>query len=275
MNIQTPIVADVFTQEAQAKHALEALRLAGFDYNQVGIAMQGHEGIDLLNDLLNLGVPHELASYYAQEVKAGHIVVSVRPDGREQEAHDIMRRSGAYDILRSNDAYDSHHGTASPQTATNIDDVFHQPRSLKPREEQPNVMKERVQTEEGELRQDEVTEQKPGAAPVMHEKVMSEQGLLLKEQVETTPIDEEKTTRPPVSEEQFNTETLSPHMHMKKNRSVKRVLNGVLLGGLLLGLGVGALVALMREQKTRLLVGERVQRLQRVLSRIGQRSPSA
>jgi len=63
MTLSLSIVADVFRHEAQAKHALEALRQAGFGYDQIGIAMQGHEGIDLQSDLQNLGVSHEQASY--------------------------------------------------------------------------------------------------------------------------------------------------------------------------------------------------------------------
>lgn len=69
MTLHLSIIADVFPHESQAKQAVEALRQAGFVYDQIGIAMQGHEGIDLLSDLQYLGVPYEQASYYAQEVE--------------------------------------------------------------------------------------------------------------------------------------------------------------------------------------------------------------
>jgi len=39
MTLSLSIVADVFRHEAQAKHALEALRQASFGYDQIGIAM--------------------------------------------------------------------------------------------------------------------------------------------------------------------------------------------------------------------------------------------
>jgi uncharacterized protein (TIGR02271 family) len=276
MEIQPPIIADVFTQETQAKHALEALKQAGFGYDQLGIAMPGHGGDTLLNHLLNLGVSYERASYYAQEVKAGNIVVSVRPDGREQEAHDI---------LMSNGAYDSHHRTASPQTAiadeqrvasaqatafiqahlsdqtaTNTQDDLRQPRSLKLREERLSVAKERIQTGEGDLPKDGVIDQKRTAAPVMHEEVVSERHPLSGEHVDATPIDEEETIHLPTSEEQVSVKTLPTHAHTEKNRHVGKFFNRLLLGlgaGLL---GTGLVVALMRREEIRRLIGERLQR---------------
>ena len=39
MSLHLSIVADVFTYEAQAIHAVEALRQAGFAYDQIGIAI--------------------------------------------------------------------------------------------------------------------------------------------------------------------------------------------------------------------------------------------
>ncbi len=194
MTFSHSIVADVFQHEAQAKHALEALRQAGFGYDQIGIALQGHEGIDLQSDLENLGVSHEQASYYAQEVKAGHTVVSVRPDGREQEAHEIMRRSGAFtdadsatsqtsDIDKQRAAWDqavaSHQAYLAEQLASKTHEDFYRPRSLKPRTEGLPVTTQYVQAKEVALvteqtsgvaslmQQEEVTERKPSVAPVV------------------------------------------------------------------------------------------------------------
>src|SRR5689334_2422586 len=96
---QTPIVAGVFQDEDPARNAVNALRNAGFGYDQVGVAMQGGATTpDLKHDLMNLGVPEERASYYEHEFKSGHIVVSVRPDGRDDEAKNILQGNGAYDF---------------------------------------------------------------------------------------------------------------------------------------------------------------------------------
>lgn len=96
---QTPIVAGVFQDEAPARNAVNALRNAGFGYDQVGVAMQGGAATpDLKHDLMNLGVPEERASYYEHEFESGHIVVSVRPDGRDDEAKNILHGNGATDF---------------------------------------------------------------------------------------------------------------------------------------------------------------------------------
>ncbi len=192
MTLDLAIVADVFRHEAQAKHALEALRQAGFSYDQIGIAMQGHEGIDLLSDLVNLGVPHEQASYYAQEVKAGHTVVSVRPDGREQEAHEIMRQSGALtdsdttppqsstiDAQKAawEQAVASHQAYLTQQRASNTTEDFHRPRSLRPRVEGQLITAPSVQTDEGNLRPDVTLPPKSSSAPFVHNEVITEQKI--------------------------------------------------------------------------------------------------
>ena len=189
MTLHLSIVADVFRNESQAKHAIEALRRAGFAYDQIGIAMRGHEGIDLQSDLQNLGVSHEHASFYAQEVKAGYTVVSVRPDGREQEAHEIMQRSGAFTDAESAEAQTStidkqsmvgDQAGASPQAyladqhASNMQQDFHQPRSLKPREERVPVSAQHIQAEEAQVHPALVTEQKPSAASLAQQDEVTE-----------------------------------------------------------------------------------------------------
>ena len=95
---QTSIVAGVFQNEAQVKEAVDALRNANFRYDQIGVAVANTptSTADLRGDLIKLGVPQEHADYYESEYNAGHVVVSVRPDGRDSEALDILRRYGSY-----------------------------------------------------------------------------------------------------------------------------------------------------------------------------------
>lgn len=96
---QNPIIAGVFQDEMQARKAFEMLRNANFGQDQVGVALPGSPNItkSLADDFMNLGVTAERAHYYENEFKAGHIVVSVRPDGRDEEAITILRNNGAYD----------------------------------------------------------------------------------------------------------------------------------------------------------------------------------
>lgn len=97
------IVVGVFDEESQAKSAVDTLRDANFDRDQVGVAMR-EAGIvtpTLADDFRNLGVPEDRASFYEDEFKSGHVIVSVRPDGREEEAKRILRSNGGYDYETS------------------------------------------------------------------------------------------------------------------------------------------------------------------------------
>ncbi|GER88184.1 hypothetical protein KDW_23460 [Dictyobacter vulcani] len=95
---QTPLVVGIFENEIKAKNAVDALRTAGFRYDQVGVALSASENAtpDLQTDLVNLGVPEEQAKYYDNEYRSGKIVVSIRPDGRASEVSDILTSNGAY-----------------------------------------------------------------------------------------------------------------------------------------------------------------------------------
>lgn len=102
---QNSIVVGIFQDEIQAKNAVDTLRNAGFQYDQVGVAIQGSQNAtaNLRTDLENLGVPQDRADYYDKEYQSGHIVISVRPDGRESEVQDILKQVGAYDFPAEQD----------------------------------------------------------------------------------------------------------------------------------------------------------------------------
>jgi len=227
MAMQTPIVAGVFTDATAARRALDALRQGGFDQDQIGLAMHNRGNVNLRSDLLGLGVPKDFASYYDQEYQAGRTVVSVRPDGREREALDILRNYGAYDYEQrtatnrttttretQTSAQDVTTGRTRAQDVTarqgvsrdavDETDAYYQPRSLRLREEQLNVNKERVQAGEARLRKEVVAEQKTIDVPVTHEEIIIEQRPITGGRVDTTPIGESETIRVPVSEERVN-----------------------------------------------------------------------
>ncbi len=96
---QTPIVAGVFQNPEQAKNAFDMLRNAGFNEDQVGVALPGSSNVKdgLAEEFKKLGVSQDRALYYEREFNAGHIVVSVRPDQREHEAKSILHDNGGYD----------------------------------------------------------------------------------------------------------------------------------------------------------------------------------
>ena len=122
---QTPIVIGIFQDELKAKGAVDGLRDAGFHYDQVGVAITGSNNAtpNLAADLMNLGVPQEQANYYDSEYKSGHIVISVRPDGRENEVKEILQNNGAYnhsaDHNRSSEFKPADDGVTPPATENN------------------------------------------------------------------------------------------------------------------------------------------------------------
>lgn len=89
---QKPLVIGVFTSAADAQGAIEDLRGAGFDKSQIGLASQeiGNVTSNLVNELANLGVDREQANFYDNAYKQGRPVVSVRTDGRDQDAVNII-----------------------------------------------------------------------------------------------------------------------------------------------------------------------------------------
>lgn len=102
---QIPLVVGVFEEEQPARSAVDALRNAGFRYDQVGVAIRNEEQPlhNLRDDLITLGVDQEQANHYDDAYKSGEIVVSVRPDGRNTEAQHILSDNGATDCAISND----------------------------------------------------------------------------------------------------------------------------------------------------------------------------
>ena len=217
------IVAGVFSREQQARTALDALRSAGFAYDQIGVATQANQNVNLAEDFLDLGLSQDRANYYDQEYRKGRTVVSVRPDGRDQEALNILRSNGGYD-------YDQREGSGianavgatgmnTAQTMTNAttgaydnntldtangQDQFYQPRTLRLREEQLNVNKERVQAGEVRLRKDVVEEQQTINVPVTHEEVYIERRPVTDAAVDNTPIGTDEVISIPVTEEKVN-----------------------------------------------------------------------
>ena len=230
MNVN-PIVAGVFQSDSQARQALQALRAAGFGVDQIGYATQAQsQGVNLLDDLQNLGLARDSASYFDREFRAGRPVVSVRADGREQEAHDILHQYGGYDYEHQTGVGQSNiaatQGTTLNQAAavqdTTVDraavrdasvnqaaaiddrDEFYQPRRLQLRAEQLDVTKNRVQAGEVGLRKEVVTEQQTIDVPVTHEEVYIERRPVTGATADTTPIGQDEVIRVPVSEEQVN-----------------------------------------------------------------------
>ena len=63
----------------------------------LGGAAIGAAAGGIVGALIGMGVPEEEAHYYEGEFHSGRTLVTVRADGRQQEAIDILHRNGGYD----------------------------------------------------------------------------------------------------------------------------------------------------------------------------------
>lgn len=90
--MQRLIVVGVFKNEANAKNALDLLRQVGFSEDQIEIVIPG-AGVNthrLFDDLMNMGLPEEEVSYYQHEFELGRSIVSVKHNGRQLEAFNVL-----------------------------------------------------------------------------------------------------------------------------------------------------------------------------------------
>jgi uncharacterized protein (TIGR02271 family) len=87
---------------------------AGILAATLGGAAAGAAAGGMLGALTGLGVPEDEAEYYEGEFKSGRTLLTVKADGRAQEATSILRRFGAYDI----DSRGATTGTTTPVGTT-------------------------------------------------------------------------------------------------------------------------------------------------------------
>jgi uncharacterized protein (TIGR02271 family) len=147
--------------------------------------------------LMGMGVPEEHAKYYEGEAKAGKTLVTVRADGRYDDAQRILREYGAYDV-ESRDR---------PAVATGMPMAASHDR-MQLREEELVAHKENVETGAVQVGKDVVTEERTLDVPVTREEVT----------IERTPVDRRPSDRP-MDE---RTETISVPVHEEQVDLQKR-----------------------------------------------------
>jgi len=211
-------VVGVFSDDAQARQAINALQQAGFSDDQVSYS--GHEtssggflaGLKSFftgqeytaggayDDLVGMGMPEEDARSYQREYEAGRSIVAVTGGSRMQEASALLAQYGGYGASRGTANATDYDATAAPgQTRSDTDEA----RRLQLRAEQLQVYKQPVQVGEVGLRKEVVAEQQTLDVPVTHEEVYIERRAG-SGQVSDTPIGEGGTIRVPVSAEQVD-----------------------------------------------------------------------
>lgn len=202
-----PVVVSVFKDEGQAQQAVNDLLNAGFKNDQIHYSVNRGGG-GIADDLVNLGVPQQEASFYDNEFQAGHTVVTVNTRDRQQQAYDILTGDGGYDVntrsgQRTNYASNAATSTAAAATGVTADTSEETARDIKLRAEQLQANKSWAQAGEVDIVKNVVSEQKTIDVPVTHEEVYVERRPG-SGQVSDTPIGQDETIRVPVREEQVD-----------------------------------------------------------------------
>jgi len=218
------MVVAVFDERAQAEQAVNALQNAGINPEQIRFAGQGTSSGGMLdkiksvftgqetgtiyNDLVDLGVPQDDASYYQREYEVGHSIVAVPAAGRMQEVTDILARYGGYGANRRFAQTTDTTSTASTgvrETGTEgvQETATEGEQRVRLREEQLRAQKQPVETGEARLRKDVVSEQQSMDVPVTHEEVYVERRPGSGQPTDQ-PLGEGETYRVPVRDEQVS-----------------------------------------------------------------------
>jgi uncharacterized protein (TIGR02271 family) len=226
MTTRQQMVVAVFDERAQAEQAVNALQNAGINPEQIRFAGQGTSSGGMLdkiksvftgqetgtiyNDLVDMGVPQDDASYYQREYEVGHSIVAVPAAGRMQEVTDILARYGGYGANRRFAQTTDTTSTASTgvrETGTEgvQETATEGEQRVRLREEQLRAQKQPVETGEARLRKDVVSEQQSMDVPVTHEEVYVERRPGSGQPTDQ-PIGEGETYRVPVRDEQVSVE---------------------------------------------------------------------
>jgi uncharacterized protein (TIGR02271 family) len=163
----------------------------------LGGAAVGAAAGGLLGALTGMGVPEEDARYYDEEFKGGRTIVTVKADGRYDEARTILHSFGAYDMETRDNA------SARPaQTGRSVKTANAETRrpsdadNLELREEELRARKERTDAGTVQIGKDIVTEHRSIDVPVTHEEVI----------VERRPVDRRPADRPVGDDEEIEVE---------------------------------------------------------------------
>jgi uncharacterized protein (TIGR02271 family) len=155
--------------------------------------------------LVGMGVPKEEAEYYEGEVKSGRTLVTVRSDGRYDDAQRILREHGAYDI-ESGAA-----GTRTQRSASVIDQhpveaTAEDRQTVALREEELQARKTSVEAGQVTLGKDVVEERKTLAVPVTREEAYVERRAVNRPADQPIEAGSNQTIEVPIREERVDVE---------------------------------------------------------------------
>jgi len=153
----------------------------------LGGAAVGAAAGGLLGALTGMGVPEEDARYYDEEFKGGRTIVTVKADGRYDEARTILHSYGGYDVETRPDLADArgltstprHDETRRPAAGRSAVEsrAMEQPsgqRTMELKEEELKLNRQTVDAGKVEVEKDIETERRTLDVPVTHEEVVIE-----------------------------------------------------------------------------------------------------
>jgi len=143
----------------------------------------------LIGALVGLGIPEEEAHYYQGEFEAGRTIVTVKADGRYDEAKAVLTRHGAYNRSSAPDSSRTKSGAA-----------------VQVHEEQLHAHKQPVKTGEVRVHKEVVTEKQNFEVPVNREEVVIERRAVPGGKVKGGTVRAGEEIRIPVGEEQVHLE---------------------------------------------------------------------
>jgi uncharacterized protein (TIGR02271 family) len=160
--------------------------------------------------LVGMGVPKEEADYYEGEVKSGRTLVTVRSDGRYDDAQRILREHGAYDIESGAAAARTQTSTGvvdrQPLNAAAADRAAESQRTVQLREEELQARKTSLEAGQVTLGKDVVEQRKTLEVPVTREEAYVERRPV--NRPADRPIEEgsSQTIEVPIREERVDVE---------------------------------------------------------------------
>jgi len=161
--------------------------------------------------LIGSGIPEEEAEYYKGEFEAGRTLVTVKADGRADEAMRILRNHGAYDMHTApagmtTTAAGAACATPTGTTAARGTASHTGTGKMQIKEEELHARKTPVEAGEVRVRKEVVTEHRTVEVPVEREEVVIERHAATGQRVADTDIRAGEEVRIPVKEEHVTVE---------------------------------------------------------------------
>jgi len=193
---ESPIIVGVFEDLAQAQQAMNELQRAGVSNEQIHYSVRGATSTGIFNDLVDLGLPQDEASYYENEFESGHTIVMVKTSERQREVRVILHRYGAYNAS-GHYGQEANFGSATDTITTDAEGN----QVMQLREEQLVAQKQQVQAGQVHVGKQVVSEQQTLEVPVTREEIVIERHAVDRRPSDT-PIGGDEVYRIPILAEQ-------------------------------------------------------------------------